>query len=70
MIEILIGVIVAFFVTFFLTPYAIRYLKFIGLVTTDIHKFKKTKIPYPAGLSVSAGLIGGLLVFVFFNCSY
>jgi UDP-N-acetylglucosamine--dolichyl-phosphate N-acetylglucosaminephosphotransferase len=65
--EFLISILAAFLVTLIITPYAIRYFKFVGLVTTDIHKRGRKLVPYPAGIPIMVGILGGLLVFVFSN---
>jgi len=67
MVELIISVIIAFLITFLLLPYAIRYFNFVGMITTDVHKKGRKLIPYPAGIPISIGIIGGLLVFVFLN---
>jgi len=65
MIEIIICAIVSFFVTFFITPYAIRYFKFIKLTTTDVHKKDKPLLPTSAGVPLVVGMLSGLLVYCF-----
>ena len=65
MVELTLAIAAALIGTLIITPYAIRYFKFIGMTTTDIHKTKKSRVPYPAGIPVTTGIIGGLLVFVF-----
>jgi UDP-N-acetylglucosamine--dolichyl-phosphate N-acetylglucosaminephosphotransferase len=67
MIEKIIPIVVSFIGTFFITPYAIRYFKLIGLTTTDVHKRNKPLVPNSAGVPVVAGITAGLLVYVFLN---
>jgi len=67
MIEIFASVIISIFTTFVITPYAIRYFKLIGLATTDVHKKNKPLVPNSAGIPVVAGIIAGLLVYIFLN---
>jgi UDP-N-acetylglucosamine--dolichyl-phosphate N-acetylglucosaminephosphotransferase len=62
---IVISAIVAFFATLFMTPYVIRYFKFVGIVTTDVHKKNKPLIPHSAGVPVTVGAIGGLFFYIF-----
>lgn len=64
---ILIPALVALVVTYIATKYAIRYFNFIKLVTTDVHKKDRPLVPYSAGIPLTAGLICGLLVYIFIN---
>jgi len=64
-IEILASVIISTLTTLFITPYAIRYFRLIGLLTTDVHKKNKPLVPNSAGVPVVAGIIAGLLVYTF-----
>lgn len=64
---ILASVIVALFVSYFATKYAIRYFKFVKLVSTDVHKKGKPLVPHSAGIPVMVGLVGGLFVYIFLN---
>jgi len=66
-IEILLAVIISALTTFFITPYAIKYFKLIGLLTTDVHKKNKPLVPYSAGIPVVAGIMAGLLFYIFLN---
>lgn len=59
--------VVAFVVTFFATKYAIRYFRFVKLVTTDVHKKGKPLVPYSAGIPLMVGLTAGLLVYIFWK---
>lgn len=58
---------VAFAITYFATKYAIRYFRFVGLVTTDVHKKNRPLIPSSAGVPLMIGLTVGLLVYIFIN---
>jgi len=69
MIEYVLPMIVAFLITFIVTPRLIRYFKLINITTTDVHKKNQPLIASSAGIPIAAGLIGGLLVFVFINIS-
>jgi UDP-N-acetylglucosamine--dolichyl-phosphate N-acetylglucosaminephosphotransferase len=66
-IEILLATIISALTTFFITPYAIKYFKLIGLLTTDVHKKNKSLVPHSAGIPVVAGIIAGLLFYIFLN---
>jgi UDP-N-acetylglucosamine--dolichyl-phosphate N-acetylglucosaminephosphotransferase len=63
----IISMLISFATTLFIIPYAIRYFKFIGLVTTDVHKKRKPLVPYSAGMPVMAGIIMSLLFYIFLN---
>jgi UDP-N-acetylglucosamine--dolichyl-phosphate N-acetylglucosaminephosphotransferase len=67
MIEEIIPAIVSAIVTFFVTPYTIKYFRFIGLTTTDVHKKNKPLVPSSAGVPLVAGIMAGLLVYVFLS---
>ena len=64
---ILVSALAALIVTYFMTRYAIRYFNFVGLVSTDVHKKNKPLIASSAGIPLMAGLIFGLLVYIFIN---
>lgn len=66
-ISILISALVSLVITYVATSYAIRYFKFVKLVTTDVHKKGKPLVPYSAGIPLMAGLVAGLLVYIFIN---
>lgn len=65
--QIIVSALVALFVAYVATHFAIRYFKFVKLVTTDVHKKNKPLIPYSAGIPLMAGLVAGLLVYIFIN---
>jgi len=56
---------VAFLLTYFVTPWLVRYLKRINLVVVDQHKENKPLVPISGGLSVLFGIMGGLMLFIF-----
>lgn len=64
---IIVPMLVAILATYVATRYAIRYFSFVKLVTTDVHKRKKPLVPYSAGIPVLAGMMCGLLVYIFMN---
>jgi len=64
-IEIFVCATVSFFVTFFITPYIIRYFKFIKLTTTDVHKKDKPLLPTSIGVPLVVGMLAGLLFYSF-----
>ncbi|MBI2084148.1 MAG: hypothetical protein HYT70_00840 [Candidatus Aenigmarchaeota archaeon] len=64
MITIIAGVLVSFFVTWFLTPFLINYFKNVGIVGIDQHKKDKPILPSSGGISVAIGILCGLLTFV------
>lgn len=65
--SILISAFASLVVTYIATSYAIKYFKFVKLVTTDVHKKGKPLVPYSAGIPLMAGLVAGLLVYIFIN---
>lgn len=63
----LISVIVAFLITFWATPYFIRFFNRIGVFGTDFQKEKKPVIPLSGGIPVFIGFMIGVMVFVAIN---
>ncbi|MFH8119630.1 MAG: hypothetical protein QXS37_02390 [Candidatus Aenigmatarchaeota archaeon] len=63
----LISTFVSFLITLFLTPHIIRYFKFIGLTSTDVHKKGKPLVPISAGVPLVIGIVGGLLLYIFLS---
>jgi UDP-N-acetylglucosamine--dolichyl-phosphate N-acetylglucosaminephosphotransferase len=59
--------IISFIMTFLITPYIIRYFKFIDLTTTDVHKKKQPLIPNSVGVPVVIGILSGLLIYIFLS---
>jgi UDP-N-acetylglucosamine--dolichyl-phosphate N-acetylglucosaminephosphotransferase len=64
---IIIPMLVSMIATYFATKYAIRYFQFIGLMSTDVHKRNKPLVPCSAGIPMLAGMLVGLLVYIFMN---
>jgi UDP-N-acetylglucosamine--dolichyl-phosphate N-acetylglucosaminephosphotransferase len=60
----LITLTVSFLVTYFLTPSLIRFFKYIGVSTNDLHKKKKKLVASSGGMSVVSGIIAGLFVYI------
>ncbi len=58
---------VSFLAVFFVTPWLIRYLRRIGLVVKDQNKRDKPLVPISGGLAVLFGILGGLLLFIFYR---
>jgi len=56
---------VSFLSVFLIMPYAIRYLKRIGLTVKDQNKKDKPLIPISGGLPVMGGVFLGLMTYVF-----
>lgn len=67
MTELIFSMIAAFLVTFFITPFAINYFRFVNVTTTDVHKKDQPLVAGSAGIPIVAGLIGGSLLFIFIN---
>ncbi len=65
--EILVSAFISLVVTYVATKYAIKYFKFVKLVTTDVHKKNKPLVPYSAGIPLTVGLVSGLLLYIFLN---
>ena len=61
----LIAAMASFVATLFITPYIIRYFRFIRIVSADVHKKGKPSIPSSAGVPLVAGILAGILVYVF-----
>jgi len=55
---------VSFFVTFIVTPQAIRLLWCAGINGRDLNKKNKPKLPASGGICVAAGIVAGLLSYV------
>jgi UDP-N-acetylglucosamine--dolichyl-phosphate N-acetylglucosaminephosphotransferase len=63
--NLIIPFILSFAVTYFLTPHIIKYFKITGIMVRDFHKKNKPLLPWSAGLPVLAGLIAGIMFYVF-----
>ncbi len=61
----LISMVLSFLATFFITKYAIDYFREAELVDIDVHKKKKIFLPHSIGLPVAAGLLFGILFYIF-----
>jgi UDP-N-acetylglucosamine--dolichyl-phosphate N-acetylglucosaminephosphotransferase len=59
-----IACITSFLVTFFATPYFIKFLREISLVGIDVQKKEKPKIPEMGGPVVLAGFVSGIFLFI------
>ncbi|MDO8628486.1 MAG: hypothetical protein Q7R56_01910 [Nanoarchaeota archaeon] len=57
-------------VTFFSTPFWIRYLKRIGLVVPDKNKKNTPLVPISGGLAVFSGFLAGLMWYIFVQIFY
>lgn len=60
----IISMLVSFFVTFVVTPQAIRLLWCAGINGRDLNKKNKPKLPASGGIAVAAGVVAGLLTYV------
>ncbi len=58
---------IALITVFLTTPWLIRYLKRIGLVVKDLNKENTPLVPLSGGLVVMAGILAGLMSFIFFR---
>jgi len=56
---------ISFFSTMFVMPYAISYLRRMGLVVKDQNKKDKPLVPISGGLAVMGGIFLGLMSYVF-----
>jgi len=63
--NLIISLIFSYITTFLVTPYVIDYFKRIGLITRDFHKKGKPLLPQSIGIPVLAGLLAGIMFFVF-----
>lgn len=62
-----VSVIFAFLITFFATPFFIRYFRFVNLTSTDVHKKNQPMIPHSAGIPVAIGIVFAMLLYIFLN---
>jgi len=58
---------ISLLVVLLMTPWLIRYLKRIGLVVKDQNKENMPLVPLSGGLAVMAGVLAGLMSFIFFR---
>ena len=56
--------VVAFFTTFFITPWFIKYFRAIRLTGLDLHKRNKPLLPTSAGVPITFGILAGLFFFI------
>ncbi|MEM7821754.1 MAG: hypothetical protein QXX38_03020 [Candidatus Aenigmatarchaeota archaeon] len=63
----IVSALASFFTTLIFTPYIIRYFKFIGLTSVDVHKKGKPMVPISAGVPLVIGVVGGLLFYIFLS---
>lgn len=67
MIILLASIIVAVALTFFITPYFIRFFRDSGIVGFDLQKRNRPKITTSGGICVAFGVLGGLLTYIGFQ---
>ena len=58
---------ISFFTVFSITPWLIKYLRKIDIIVKDQNKESKPLVPISGGLAVLAGMLSGLLLFIFFR---
>ncbi len=63
----LICMIVSFLIALYITPWSIRYLRRIELMSKDQNKKNKPLIPISGGMAVMSGLFMGIMSFIFLN---
>jgi len=63
----LISMIASFLIALYITPWSIRYLKRINLISRDQNKKNKPFIPISGGMAVLSGLFMGIMSFIFLN---
>ena len=63
----IICMIISFLVVLFITPWSIRYLKRIKLVSRDQNKKDKPLVPISGGMAIMSGLFMGIMSFIFLN---
>ena len=61
---------VAFLATFLLVPKWIGKARDMGLVGRDMNKYDKRKVPEAGGVTVIAGAVSGILLYIFLNTFY
>jgi UDP-N-acetylglucosamine--dolichyl-phosphate N-acetylglucosaminephosphotransferase len=60
----LISIIISAAVTFFITPYFIRFLRDAGIVGFDLQKKNRPKVTTSGGICVAFGVLAGLLSYI------
>lgn len=63
MIPLLIAVVASVLSTYFITPLMIRFLSMVGIMSLDINKRDKPKLPSSGGICVALGILAGILVY-------
>ena len=67
----LLSMVAAFSVSFFIAPYFMQFLRAGGVVGLDLHKKTRIKLPTSGGVCVAFGVLAGLLFYIgvetFFN---
>jgi len=60
----LISTIVSFLITYFITPRVINFLGAANIVSIDLHKQNKPRLPAGGGICISSGILTGILCYV------
>lgn len=60
----IVSTLIAFFLTYLITPYFIKFLYAVGIVGIDLQKRGKPKLPTSGGICVAFGVLGGLLTYI------
>lgn len=61
------SMVVAFIVSFGITPYFMQFLRVGGVVGLDLHKKDRRKLPTSGGICVAFGVLAGLLFYIGVN---
>lgn len=61
----LVLIFISFVVTFYLTPWVIKYMRKIGMVVKDLNKKKKPLVPLSGGFAVLAGIFISIMFIIF-----
>lgn len=60
-------IVASFLAVFYITPWSIRYLRRIELVSRDQNKRDKPLVPISGGMAIMSGLFIGIMGFIFLN---
>jgi len=60
----ILSMLVAFGVSFFISPYFMQFLRAGGVVGLDLHKKNRDRLPTSGGICVAFGVLAGLLFFI------
>ncbi|MDH5451031.1 MAG: hypothetical protein OEX77_09085 [Candidatus Bathyarchaeota archaeon] len=60
----IVSVLASFVITFFVTPYFIRFLQAVGIVGLDLQKRDKPELATSGGICVAFGVLTGLLTYI------